>query len=53
MEFRILGPLEVLAAAGPFALGGTQQSALLAVLQLEAGRVLSRHRPIDALGGDR
>src|SRR5215216_1205324 len=32
MEFRILGPLEVLAEHGPLPLGGPKQRALLAVL---------------------
>jgi len=49
MEFRILGPLEVLAEHGPLPLGGPKQRALLAVLLVEANRVVSSDRLIDAL----
>ena len=53
MEYRILGPLEVMDDDGrPVALGGAKQRALLAVLLLEAGRVVSAERLIDALWGD-
>ena len=50
MEFRILGPLEVLVDGMPVALGGPRQRALLAVLLLNANRVVSRERLIDDLG---
>jgi hypothetical protein len=53
MDFRILGPLGVRAAAGPLPVGGTQPCALLAFLRLEARRVVSSERLIDALGGGR
>ncbi|HJX47222.1 MAG TPA: winged helix-turn-helix domain-containing protein, partial [Gaiellaceae bacterium] len=49
IEFRILGPLEATADGRSLALGGTKQRALLAVLLLEAGRVVSTDRLIDAL----
>src|SRR5215208_5067335 len=51
MEFRILGPLEVLEEGRPFALGGAKQRALLAVLLLRANEVVSRDRLIDELWG--
>ena len=51
MEFRILGPLEVLEEGRPFALGGAKQRALLAVLLLHANGVVSRDRLIDELWG--
>ena len=51
MEFRILGPLEVLAEDRPVALGGAKQRALLAVLLLHANEVVSRDRLIDELWG--
>src|SRR4051812_8099864 len=51
MEFRILGPLEVLEEGRPFALGGAKQRALLAVLLLRANEVVSRGRLIDELWG--
>jgi DNA-binding SARP family transcriptional activator len=52
MEFRILGPLEVLAGEGPLSLGGAKQRALFAVLLPSANRVVSRERLIDLLWGD-
>jgi DNA-binding SARP family transcriptional activator/class 3 adenylate cyclase len=52
VEFRILGPLEVLDAQGrPLALGGPKQRALLAVLLLHAGQVVAVERLIDELWG--
>src|SRR3954452_21242681 len=49
MEFRILGPLEVLEGGRALDLGGPKQRALLALLLLEANRVVARDRLIDAL----
>ena len=49
---RILGPLEVRASDGPVPLGGAKQRALLALLLLNANRVVSRERLIDELWGD-
>jgi DNA-binding SARP family transcriptional activator len=51
MEFRILGPLEVLEGGRPVALGGSKQRALLAILLLHAPDVVSRDRLIDELWG--
>jgi YVTN family beta-propeller protein len=51
VEFRILGPLEVLEDGRPLALGGSKQCALLAILLLHANEVVSRDRLIDALWG--
>src|SRR5437764_952950 len=53
MEFRILGPLEAAAADGPVPLGGAKQRALLAVLLLNVGEVVSSDRLIDSLWGER
>jgi DNA-binding SARP family transcriptional activator len=53
LEFRILGPLEVLEDGRPIALGGQKQRALLALLLLDAGRVVSIDRIVDALWGER
>jgi DNA-binding SARP family transcriptional activator len=51
-EFRILGPLEVLAADGePLALGGQKQRAVLALLLLRANHVVATDFLIDALWG--
>src|SRR5712691_13145430 len=49
MEFGILGPLEVRRAGEPLPLGGAKQRALLAILLLNANRVVSSDRLIDAL----
>jgi eukaryotic-like serine/threonine-protein kinase len=49
MEFRVLGPLEVLAEGQGRDLGGQKQRSLLAVLLLEANRVVSSDRLIEAL----
>jgi DNA-binding SARP family transcriptional activator len=51
-DFRVLGPLEVSDETGPLLLGGLKQRAVLAVLLLEAGRVVSVDRLIDALWGE-
>lgn len=52
MEYRILGPLEVVGEGGPLALGGPRQRALLAVLLLNAGEVLSTDRIVDDVWGE-
>jgi DNA-binding SARP family transcriptional activator len=49
IEFRILGPLEAVVDDTVVPLGGAKQRAVLAVLLLEAGRVVSTDRLIDAL----
>jgi YVTN family beta-propeller protein len=53
LEFRILGPLEVGDDDRPVALGGPRQRALLAILLLHRGEVVSSDRIIDELWGDR
>lgn len=52
MEFRILGPLDVLEGTRSLQLGGSKQRALLAVLLLHAGEVVSTDRLIDELWGE-
>jgi len=52
MDYRLLGPLEVREGDGPLPLGGTKQRALLALLLLNANRVVARGRLIDELWGD-
>jgi DNA-binding SARP family transcriptional activator len=49
MEFRILGPLEAYEAGKQIPVGGAKQRALLAVLLLQANRVVASDRLIDAL----
>jgi DNA-binding SARP family transcriptional activator len=48
-EFRLLGPLEVLADGSPISLGGPKQRATLAILLLHANRVVSVDRLADDL----
>jgi DNA-binding SARP family transcriptional activator/DNA-binding beta-propeller fold protein YncE len=52
MEFRILGPLEVIDGSRTVALGGSKQRALLAILLLRANEVISRDRLIEDLWGE-
>jgi DNA-binding SARP family transcriptional activator len=52
VEFRLLGPLEARAPDGPVPLGGTKQRALLALLLLDANRMVTRERLIDGIWGD-
>jgi len=49
MDFRILGPLEVSANGERLELGGPKQRALLAMLLLNAGEVVSSDRLVEAL----
>ena len=52
LEIRLLGRLEVLLGAEPLPLGGARQRALLAVLALRSGELVSRDRLIDDLWGN-
>ena len=52
LEFRVLGPLQVLKERRAVALGGVKQRGLLALLLLERNRVVPRDRLIDALWGE-
>jgi len=52
LRFGVLGPLQVSGRDGPLPVSGPRQLALLAVLLLEGGRVLSRDRLIDELWAD-
>jgi peptide/nickel transport system substrate-binding protein len=53
LEIRLLGPVEVTLSERPLALGRRKQRALLALLALNANRVVSTDRLIDALWGER
>jgi predicted ATPase/DNA-binding SARP family transcriptional activator len=53
VEFRILGPLEVLDGATPVAVSGAKERALLADLLIHAGRVVAADRLIEDLWGER
>src|SRR5450631_4646055 len=52
IEFRILGPLEVVEDGVTLRLGGPRPRSLLASLLVEADRFVSRDRLIDELWGD-
>jgi DNA-binding SARP family transcriptional activator len=51
VQFDILGPLQVLDGGRPLALGRPKQRAVLAILLLNAGRVVSLDRLVDELWG--
>lgn len=51
MEFRILGPLEVVHEGRPVVLGGARERALLALLLLSANRVVSSERLVEDVWG--
>src|SRR5512133_1985089 len=52
MEFRILGPLEVVEDGSPVALGTLKERLVLSVLLLHANEFVSRERLIDDLWGE-
>ena len=52
LEFRILGPLEVLDGETPLPLGGRNQRALLTLLLLRANEPVSTERLVDQLWGE-
>jgi DNA-binding SARP family transcriptional activator len=53
VEFRILGPLEVVADGRPVTLGGPRQRTLLALLLTRPNEVISVDRLVDELWGER
>jgi DNA-binding SARP family transcriptional activator len=52
LEFRVLGPLEVLSEGEAVPVAGQRQRALLTLLLLHAGEVLSTDRLVDRLWGE-
>jgi DNA-binding SARP family transcriptional activator len=52
LQFRILGPLEVADENGSVALGGSKQRALLGLLLVRAGEVVSTDHLIEQLWGE-
>jgi DNA-binding SARP family transcriptional activator/streptogramin lyase len=53
MEFRLLGPLEVVSRDGSLLVGGGKRRSLLAILLLHPNEVVSAERLIDELWGER
>src|SRR4051794_5188768 len=53
MRFRVLGPLEGFVDGRPVTIGGGRQRALLALLLIHAGEIVSRDRLIEELWGGR
>lgn len=53
LTFRILGSLEVLADGRELRLGGARQRAVLAILLIHRGEVVSNDRLVDELWGER
>ncbi len=51
LEFRLLGPLEVLAQAEPVPIGGLRQRVVLTMLLLNAGRVVSVDKLAETVWG--
>lgn len=51
LDVRVLGPIEVEVGGEPLALGGPKQRAVLAMLVLEANRVVSVEQLIDGVWG--
>jgi DNA-binding SARP family transcriptional activator len=52
VQYRILGPLQVIADDGEVRVGSSKERTLLAVLLLQASSVVSRERLIDELWGE-
>jgi WD40 repeat protein/DNA-binding SARP family transcriptional activator/class 3 adenylate cyclase len=52
LQFRVLGPLEVDASAGPINLGGPKQRAVLAHLLIRANELVPSETLIDEVWGD-
>jgi DNA-binding SARP family transcriptional activator len=53
MEFRLLGPLEVISSDRSLFVGGGKRRSLLAILLLHSNEVVSAERLIDELWGER
>jgi predicted ATPase/DNA-binding SARP family transcriptional activator len=52
LRFRVLGPLEVVVGGDVVPVGGPRAGAILSLLVLEAGGVVSRDRLVDEVWGD-
>ena len=52
MQFRVLGPLDVVEDGRSLVLGGPKQRAVLALLLLQPNRPVSKDRLIDVIWGE-
>ena len=52
VEFRILGPLEIMAGSSRLEVSGTRQQVVLATLLLNANRVVTMDRLLEAIYGE-
>src|SRR5215216_3208032 len=52
LQFRLVGPVEVERDGAPVVIGGARRRAVLAILLLEAGRVVPVDRLIDGVWGE-
>ena len=52
LQFRVLGPLEMISNGEPVDLGAKKQRVLLALLLINANRVVSTDRILESLWGD-
>src|SRR5215210_3682377 len=52
IEFRVLGPLEARAGAGALPLGGGKQRAVLSLLLLHVGELVTMERLVEGLWGE-
>src|SRR6478752_10328208 len=52
MDFRLLGPFEVICGTVPVPVAAGKQRALLAILLLNANKTVPRDRIVDELWGD-
>ena len=51
MQIRLLGPVDVVVDGGPRPVRGVRRGAILAVLALHRGEVVSTGRLVDIVGG--
>jgi DNA-binding SARP family transcriptional activator len=52
MEFRVLGPLDVIGPHGPIRIGSGRQRAILALLVIHVRETVSSERLIDEIWGE-
>ncbi|MEY9928886.1 DNA-binding SARP family transcriptional activator/predicted negative regulator of RcsB-dependent stress response [Catenulispora sp. GP43] len=53
MDFRVLGPLEIIGEGAPIRLGGLREQAVMAMFLLQPDTIIPVERLVDAVWGDR